>query len=418
MTARHKDIRKRLLVVLFAGNAFTSTMIVAAATVTSLAGEYLSGSARFAGVPATVGVLGTAVAASVFSQLSYKWGRRRTFVLGAAVAGLGAFIAVVSLWAGSFGLLVVGLFVMGPGRAINQLARFAAGDMHADDRRVSAISLIVWAATIGSILGPSLIARAGAMAEALGIQALAGPFLMAAVGYAVAAVYYSVMLRPDPMELAVVESDGPIDVERRPIREVVRLPAIQLAFSALMASQFVMVFIMVISPVHMRANGHGLDAIGWVMMAHTLGMFAVAPLTGAAIRRWGTRPVIVVATGIFLVAGVVAMTATTADMATLVVALFLIGLGWNLGFVAGSTVIQEELELRDRVSIQGLGDTLTALAGAVGAFTTGFVIDWWQYRGVAVVGLIVSLVPLAAVLRNRSSSRVDTPSDVMPPRVR
>ncbi|VAW01707.1 hypothetical protein MNBD_ACTINO02-138 [hydrothermal vent metagenome] len=407
MTAQHKDIRRRLLALLFAGNAFTSTMIVAAATVTSLAGESLSGSARFAGLPATVGVLGTAVAASALSQLSYKWGRRRTFVLGAVLAGLGATIAAVSLWIGSFVLLIVGLFIMGPGRAINQLARFAAGDMHADDRRVSAISLIVWAATIGSVLGPRLIARAGAVAEALGIQALAGPFLMAAVGYAMAAFYYFAFLRPDPMELAVVESDGPIDVERRPIREVVRLPAIKLALAALMASQFVMVFVMVISPVHMRANGHNLDAIGWVMMAHTLGMFAVAPITGIAIRRWGTRRVIVAATVVLFVASLVAMTATTADMKTLVVALFLIGLGWNLGFVSGSTVIQEELELRDRVSIQGVGDTLTALAGAVGAFTTGFVIDWWQYRGVGVVGLVVSLVPLIAVSRNRATSRSD-----------
>jgi MFS family permease len=404
MTASHRDIRKRLVALLFVGNAFTSTMIVAAATVTSLAGEFLSGSARFAGLPATVGVLGTAVAASLFSQLSYSWGRRRTFVLGAAVAGTGAAIAAASLWFGSFLLLVVGLFIMGPGRAINQIARFAAGDMHADDRRVSAISLIVWAATIGSVIGPRLIARAGAVAEGLGIQAFAGPFMMAAVGYGIAAVYYAAVLRPDPMELAVLQSDGAITVERRPIKVVTRLPAIRLAFATLMSSQFVMVFVMVISPVHMRANGHSLDAIGWVMMAHTLGMFGVAPITGAAIRRWGTRPIIVAASAVFVVANLVAMTATTADMTTLVIALFLIGLGWNFGFVAGSTVIQEELELQDRVSIQGVGDTLTALAAAGGAFATGFVIDWWQYRGVAAVGLLFSLIPLVAVLRNRSSA--------------
>lgn len=152
--------------------------------------------------------------------------------------------------------------------------------------------------------------------------------------------------------------------------------AIQLALVATMASQFVMMFVMVIAPVHMRANGHSLDAIGWVMMAHTHGMFGVAPTTGAAIRRWGTRRVIVGGVVTLASATLVAMSAPIAGMKTLVVALFLLGLRWNLGFVVGSTVIQEKLMLQDRVGIQEIGDTLTALAAASGAFATGLVADW------------------------------------------
>ncbi|MCH7669312.1 MAG: MFS transporter [Acidobacteria bacterium] len=364
-----------------------------------------------AGVPATVRVLGAAVAASALSQLSYRWGRRRTFVLGMVFFTFGAAVSAFALWTGSFLLLLVGMFVIGPARAVNQLARFAAGDMHADDRRVSAVSLIVWAATIGSVIGPRLIGRAGAMAESLGANELAGPFVMAAVGFTVAAVYYATTLRPDPMELAIAQSGVTSFVERRALRELIGVPAIQLALVTMMASQFVMVFVMVIAPVHMRANGHSLDAIGWVMMAHTLGMFGVAPITGAAIRRWGTHRVIAGAAVTLASATLVAMSAPTADMKTLVVALFLLGLGWNLGFVAGSTVIQEELMLQDRVGIQGIGDTLTALAAASGAFATGFVADWWGFRGVSAIGLVMSVVPLIALARHakRSIDRVDQP---------
>ena len=364
-----------------------------------------------AGVPATVRVLGAAVVASALSQLSYRWGRRRTFVLGMVFFTFGAAVSAFALWTGSFLLLLVGMFVIGPARAVNQLARFAAGDMHADDRRVSAVSLIVWAATIGSVIGPRLIGRAGAMAESLGANELAGPFVMAAVGFTVAAVYYATTLRPDPMELAIAQSGVTSFVERRALRELIGVPAIQLALVTMMASQFVMVFVMVIAPVHMRANGHSLDAIGWVMMAHTLGMFGVAPITGAAIRRWGTHRVIAGAAVTLASATLVAMSAPTADMKTLVVALFLLGLGWNLGFVAGSTVIQEELMLQDRVGIQGIGDTLTALAAASGAFATGFVADWWGFRGVSAIGLVMSVVPLIALARHakRSIDRVDQP---------
>lgn len=137
-------VRRRLVAMLFAGNAFTSTLIVVMSTITSLSGELLSGSTKYAGVPATVRVLGAAVAGSALSQLSYRWGRRRTFVLGMVFATFGAAVSAFALWTGSFLLLLVGMFLIGPARAVNQLARFAAGDMHADDRRVSAISLIVW----------------------------------------------------------------------------------------------------------------------------------------------------------------------------------------------------------------------------------------------------------------------------------
>lgn len=261
------------------------------------------------------------------------------------------------------------------------------------------------------MIGPRLIGRAGAIAESLGANELVGPFVMAAVGFTVAAVYYATTLRPDPTELAIAQSGVTSFVERRPLRELIGVPAIQLALVTMMASQFVMVFVMVIAPVHMRANGHSLDVIGWVMTAHTLGMFGVAPITGTAIRRWGTHRVVTGAAVTLASATLVAMSPPTADMKTFVVALFLLGLGWNLGVVAGSTIIQEELMLQDRVGIQGIGDTLTALAAASGAFATGFVADWWGFRGVSAIGLVMSVVPLIALARHakRSIDRVDHP---------
>ena len=395
--------RRRVTVALFIGNALASTAFIASITVASLAANELMGSALLAGLPSALGTVGAALGASALTALSRRWGRRAAFSLGFAISAIGGWIGVSSLWLASLGALLVAMFVIGFGRSVSQLSRFAAGDLWSVDQRASAIGFVVWAATIGSVIGPLMIVPAS-RAGALYLDAeLAGPFAFAGVGFALAALWYFVMLRPEPLELAPApeEEAAPEGVGQRSLRQLVRYPTVQLSLWVLMVSQFVMILLMTMTPLHIRGHHPGLSLVSGVMMVHTLGMFAIAPLTGYFVSRLGARPMIAIGSLVLAFSGLLGVAAGEAQVVPLTVSLFLLGVGWNFSFVAGSVTLQESLALRDRLRIQGLADSLTWLSGGAAALVSGFVMTAWAFGGLAFVGAGISLLPLMALVRER-----------------
>ena len=142
------------------------------------------------------------------------------------------------------------------------------------------------------------------------------------------------------------------------ISELLRRPGVAAALVALIAGQTVMVLIMTMTPVHMTAHGHGVETVGLVISGHTFGMYALAPLSGRLTDRFGTGWVIVA--GLVILAGASAMAAVAPPDGGVVLfaALFLLGFGWNLGFVAGSTMLTQGVEVGQRTRLQGLADSL------------------------------------------------------------
>ena len=195
----------------------------------------------------------------------------------------------------------VGTVLIGFGNASNQLSRYTAADMVPPERRASAIGLVVWAATIGSVVGPWLVPIASEMAASVGLPPLAGPYLVPVVFVGLAAVLSFVMLRPDPYALADESSRADPAAEPAvlgPVRDILRRPAVAAAIVALVVSQFVMVLIMTMTPLHMVEHGHDLGAVGLVLSAHTLGMFAFSPLSGWLSDRFGRVPTIFLGTAV------------------------------------------------------------------------------------------------------------------------
>jgi MFS family permease len=391
----HEPTRRRLIGTLFAGNAIGSTAYIGVATVATLIAADITGTTALAGLPSTTSTLGVAGGAALLSWVSARWGRRPAFSAGYAAAVVGSLLVIASIVTSNFLLLLAGMAGVGLGRSGSELARYAAGDLRTEDRRARAIGLIVWASTIGAVVGPLMIGPTSILAVTAGANELVGPVAMAAGGFALVAVLMIVALRPDPMGLIVADDDerfapGP----SRSIPVLLSSPTVRLSIAAIVMSQVVMVLVMVMTPVHIKANGGSLATVGWVMMAHTLGMFAIAPITGLLVGRLGPRRMIIASVATFIGSCAMAATAVTAATPVLLVSLFLLGVAWNFGYVAGSTLLQAGLPIADRLTLQGFTDSSAWLSSAFAAAISGVIVSQTSFTSLAILGAVLAVVPL------------------------
>jgi MFS family permease len=374
---------------LIAGVALGSTGHIAAVTVATIVAQDLLGSQVLAGAPGATVVLGAALGAVLLSALMARRGRRAGLVTGYSVGVIGALIATAAVITRSFPLLLFGTVLIGFGNASNQLSRYAASDMVPPERRASAIGLVVWAATIGSVVGPWLVPIASGFAASVGLPPLAGPYLVPVVFVGLAALLSFLMLRPDPYDLADDSTRADPEAEPAvilPIREILRRPAVAAAIVALVVGQFVMVLIMTMTPLHMTEHGHDLAAVGLVLSGHTMGMFAFSPLSGWLSDRFGRVPTIFLGTATLAVACVMAAAAPPDGGFMLLLAMFLLGLGWSFGFVAGSAMLSENLEIHERTRVQGVADALIWSSAAAASLGSGLIMAVVGYTALGILG--------------------------------
>lgn len=394
--------RSRLVYTLFGGVALGRIAFIMAITVGTLAAAELTGSDRWVGLPSAVTTAGTAIGATSFGIVAQRLGRRPAFAGGYLVSAAGAVTAGLALWQGSFSVLLVGSLLVGLGQSISHLARYAAADLRKPAGRAAAISFIVWAGTIGSVIGPTLLDPLGDLALDRSWPELAGPYVGAAALFGVAVLLFFAGLRPEPLSVSV-DADSPAPVHRPSSGHLLRTETVRFALLAMVIGQVVMVAVMTVTPVHIRNAGQALTAIGVVITAHTLGMFGLAPVTGWLVGRFGPRRMIGAGALLLLVSCAGSALASGDDTALLVVSLFGLGLGWNMGFVAGSAHLIEGLGLQERLSIQGLADTVVWVSAGVASLSSGIVVEATSYTTASVFGAVLALVPLAAVISRRGA---------------
>ena len=408
LDAARRHVRNALV----AGVALGSTGHIAAVTVGTIVASQMLGTEALAGAPAATVVLGAAVGSVVLSGLMARIGRRRVGLAGGYGIGVvGALIAALAVFSGSFPLLVCGTLLIGFGNSSNQLSRYAAADMVPPDRRASAIGIVVWGATVGSVIGPAMVPISSNLAVAAGLPALVGPYLVPVVFVGLAAILSFALLRPDPYELAdeasrlaTREDPGP---SIGPIADIVRRPRVAAAIICLVIGQFVMVLIMTMTPLHMTEHGHDLAAVGIVLSAHTLGMFALSPISGRLTDRFGPVRTIFSGTVVLAAASILAAAAPAEGGAMLLLALFLLGWGWNLGFVAGSSMLSQNLELHERTRVQGLADALIWSASAAASLGSGLIMAAVGYTALGILGAGLIVIPILAL---RAQRRAAVPS--------
>ena len=399
--------RRRTRIALFTSTALGSTGHIAASTVASIVGQELLGSAVLSGAPGATVVFGAAMGAIALSWVMGRRGRRSGLTTGYLSSVLGAVLAGTAVVTRSFPLLLLGTFLIGFGNASTNLSRYAAADLVAPNRRAVAIGLVVWGSTVGGLVGPALVPLAGSIAPALSLPVLAGPYLIPILSVSLAAVVTFVYLRPDPFALAHESAIHRPEIHGEmaavSLREVFSRPAVVAAMAALIAGQATMVLIMTMTPLHMTAHNPDLGPVGVVISGHVAGMYALAPVSGWITQRVGTLPTIFLGTIVLVVAALLAALAPGDRFELLFLALFLLGWGWNLGFVAGSALLSASVDVAERTRVQGVADAVIWTTSAAASLGSGAVVAAAGFSTLGFLGVAVVLAPVWLLLTRRSA---------------
>jgi MFS family permease len=382
-------VQRRTLRLLFVTQIISGIGVAVGASVGALLAADIAG-VGMSGLAQSAAVIGTALFAVPATAIVNRGGRRPSLALLYLIAALGAIVVLLAATRGSIPLLFPGFFLFGAATAANFQARYAAVDLAPPELRGRHLSLIVWATTLGAVLGPSLAPVAGTSVARFGIPTLAGPYFFSALLFALAIGLLLVFLRPDPAVVARAElghSITPATEAPRPgmgaaLRFVLSHPAARLGVSAMAVGNVVMIGVMAMTPVHIKEAGHDaahtLGIVGVVLSFHIAGMYAFSPVFGWLTDRVGRKPVIFGGVALLVTACALAGTAGH-DTRRLAAALLVLGLGWSAAMVAGSTLLSESIPVELRASAQGLSDMLMGLAGATAGALSGVVVAAWGY---------------------------------------
>lgn len=378
----------------------------AGATVVALIAVELSGSAAAAGVPHAASVAGTAAAAVPLAALMRLRGRRPGLRAGWWLGALGAVGVVVATASGSLPVFVVSMVLLGCAGAASDAARHVATDLASEDTAGRAIGTVVAATAVSTAIAPLLAGPLSAIAGRVGLPTLAGPFLLSVAAFATAGGVATVLLRPDPLQLArrLAEGesavpDGPDVVVATagsrepapsavPLGRLLRRPAVLLALASTATVNASMVALMAMTPVHLAAGhgGHGdhLGAIGPVISLHIAAMFAPSPFTGRLVDRLGARRVVAVSAWLVVASGLGVQLAGPTDVGLVAASMVLLGLGWNGSFVAGSRLLASAAAPGDRPRVQGVVDATAGVAAMVAGLLAGALVTTFGYAGIGV----------------------------------
>jgi MFS family permease len=409
-----EHVQRRTLGTLVAAQGLGGLGITIGIAVAALLAEEISGSPDLAGLAQTMQVLGAAVASFLLAHLMGKRGRRPGLLLGYLLGALGGALCVVAGVVGSFATLLAGAALLGSTTAANNQSRYAATDLARPTRRASALSLVVWATTVGAVAGPNLTGFAGGVADDIGLPRLTGPFLFGVVGMLASALVIAAFLRPDPLLVAreaAVDNGAPRAVltgtKWSRVRDVVRSNTnVSAGIAALALAHAVMIAVMVMTPLHMHHGGATLEIIGIVVSAHVLGMFAFAPIVGWAADRFGRVPVMMAGSVILFTAVGLSGTSPTGASWQIGWGLFLLGLGWSFCTVSASTLLSESAPLDARTDVQGAADLVMGLVAAAAGVVAGLVMGSLGFEALNLfAALLVTGVVTASEFARRAGGR-------------
>ena len=397
---KQQQLYKRTLIVVVISQIFGGAGLAAGITVGALLAQDMLGTDSVTGIPTALFTLGSAGAALLVGRLSQRFGRRLGLALGFLAGGIGAIGVIISALMNSIPLLFPSLLIYGAGTATNLQARYAGTDMANPTQRAKAISMAMVSTTFGAVAGPNLVDLMGKFAKSLGIPALAGPFILAAAAYLIAGLVLFILLRPDPFIVAKAISDAQKATDNLILSKSVAIDrrGIFVGASVMILTQFVMMAIMTMTPIHMGHHGHGLNEVGLVIGIHIGAMFLPSLVTGFLVDKIG-RPVMATASAItLLVSGVLAAIGPADSMGVLITALALLGLGWNFGLISGTAILVDSTPPVTRAKTQGSVDVCIALSGALGGGISGMVVAHSSYATLSIAGAVLSILLIPIVI--------------------
>lgn len=404
-SSRIISIQNRSVATLSGAQMFGGIAVAGSVPAGALLAVSLTDSEAFAGLVQTAGVLGAAIFALPLARIALTRGRRPALASGYGLGAVGAILVIFGAVSKNVALVLFGSLFVGVASAASLQARYAATDLALPQHRARSLSYVVWAATIGAVLGPNLLNFSGSVGMSLGLPQLSGPYVVSAIALTLAVLILLVSLRPDPFQLATKlrqDQEPGTKIAHPKLRDGIEhlrtRPRAVLGIGAISIGHVVMIMVMVMTPVHMAHVDVTLQLIGLVISVHVAGMYAFSPLVGMAVDRFGRVPMILAGAVILAFSCVISGLAPADNVFGLGIGLFLLGLGWSCTLIAGSTLVTDSVEANERPSVQGLSDLAMNAAGALGGVAAGLIM-WAGGYGWLCACAILPLIALAIWVR-------------------
>lgn len=387
ITAQFDDLRaRRNAIVLAIGQALYGSATVIMFTTAGLIGVQIAPSKAWATLPISAFVIGTALTTIPAAMLMRAIGRRPGFMLGAFAGTVGALIGVYAIFTRNFPLFILATVLQGVYQAFAQHSRFAAADMASPAFRPKAISWVMTGGVAAGLLGTSLVMFT---TDLLAPVTFAGCYAAMAVICTLAIGVLAFVDIPRKEETAKTG-------EARPLGQILRQPRLIVAVIAATLSYGMMNLVMTAAPIAMIDCGFTTTTAAWAIQWHVMAMFVPSFFTGQIIARVGAERVC--AAGLLLLAGAATAGLLGISFGHFAVNLILLGLGWNFGFIGGTTLLTECYRPAERERVQGLNDFAVFGTVAIASLTSGKLLDWFGWASVNIAVYPTVVVALSLIL--------------------
>jgi len=337
---------KRNVTILVLAQAILGSQMPMIFIIGGLAGQSLASNPCFATLPISLIVLGSMLAATPISAIMQKYGRRTGFFVGATFGALGGLVGAYGLYQASFPIFLVGSLLTGVYMSAHGFYRFAAADTASDAFRPKAISYVMAGGLASAIIGPQVVKVTA--------DAMAIPFM----GTYLAVILTNVLGSALFLFLDIPKPKAPEDgaTKGRSRWELITSPVIAVAVICAMVSYALMNLVMTSTPLAVVGCGFETKTAANIVSMHVLAMYIPSFFTGHLIARFGVRKIM--ATGLFILAGAGAVALQGVELENFYIALVLLGLGWNFGFIGATTMLAESHTPEERGRMQGLNDLI------------------------------------------------------------
>lgn len=376
---------KRNVAVLVAAQALLGAQMPMMFTIGGLAGQSLATNPCWATLPISMIVLGSMLTATPMSALMQRFGRRAGFVVGCFGGAMGASICAFALMRGSFELFLLGALFSGIYMSAQGFYRFAVADSASDAFRAKAISYVMAGGLLAAIIGPQLVK---VTATSLVVPFM-GTYIAVVVVNMIGVFLFTMLDLPPPLRPSAGDAQG------RSRWEMLRTPRIAVAVICGTVSYALMNLVMTSTPLAVVGCGYQTANAADVVTAHVLAMFAPSFFTGHLIARFGVEKI--VATGLVILAGAGVVAMMGVALENFFIALILLGIGWNFGFIGATAMLAAAHSPQERGRMQGLNDLIVFGGVTMASLSSGRLMNCsgssvqsgWQAVNMAMVPFLV-----------------------------
>ena len=377
--------RTKILLLAVAQALFSCCTIIMFST-GGLVGLTMAPTTGFATLPITAFVVGSMLATIPASMIMKRVGRIPVFAAGAAFSAVGALVSAFAIYQGQFWLFIAGAVLQGTYQATSSFHAFAASEVARPEDKSIAISWVLTGGVAAAIAGTLIT---GQTADIFAPYTFLGSYVAAAILAASSLVIFAVLKLPKP---TLAEIQGP----QRTWPELLRQPKLVIAMASAILAYALMNLMMTAAPVAMSFCGFDHVASTWVIQWHVLAMFVPSFFTGVLIKRFGVNLITSLGMAILIAAGIAALLGIT--FTHYAVALILLGLGWNFGFIGGTTMLTTTYQPAERAKVQAVNNFGVSLMVAIASASSGQMLSHFGWKSVALTVMPIAALMLAAVV--------------------